>query len=31
MGAGTLTGLVTVFVTGDKERRIQSEQDDQDK
>ena len=31
MGAGTLTGLVTVFVKGDKERRIQSEQDDQDK
>ncbi|TRU01508.1 MAG: DUF2335 domain-containing protein [Microcystis aeruginosa Ma_OC_LR_19540900_S633] len=31
MSAGTLTGLVTVFVTGDKERRIQSEQDDQDK
>ena len=31
MSAGTLTGLVTVFVKGDKERRIQSEQDDQDK
>lgn len=31
MSAGTLTGLVTVFVTGDKERRIQSQQDDQDK
>ena len=31
MSAGTLTGLVTVFVTGDKERRVQSEQDDQDK
>jgi uncharacterized membrane protein len=31
MSAGTLTGLVTVFVTGDKQRRIQSEQDDEDK